>query len=45
MHLCGYDHENDVDADRMEIREAEILQTLGVSNPYVAAEKRLEHHR
>lgn len=42
LHLCGYDHEKDADADRMESREIEILRTLGVSDPYAAAERRLE---
>lgn len=42
LHLCGYDHENDADADRMEGREVDILKTLGVSDPYAAAERRLE---
>jgi probable rRNA maturation factor len=34
LHLLGYDHENDIDADRMEQEEIIILQTLGFSNPY-----------
>ena len=45
LHLCGYDHENDADADRMESREIEILRALGVSDPYAAAERRLEDAR
>jgi probable rRNA maturation factor len=40
LHLCGYDHENDADADRMEGREIVILEALGVSDPYAAAERR-----
>lgn len=43
LHLLGYDHENDEDADRMERCEIEILGTLGVPDPYAAADRRLEH--
>jgi probable rRNA maturation factor len=45
LHLCGYDHENDADAERMEGREIEILKALGVSDPYAATEQRLENAR
>ncbi|MBS8227759.1 rRNA maturation RNase YbeY [Vannielia litorea] len=34
MHLLGYDHVNDADAELMEAREAEVLAKLGVKNPY-----------
>jgi probable rRNA maturation factor len=34
LHLVGYDHENDVDAEAMEDLEREILATLGVPDPY-----------
>ena len=34
LHLFGYDHQNDDDADEMENMEILILQKLGVSNPY-----------
>lgn len=34
LHLQGYDHENTVDAAKMEALEVEILSTLGYSNPY-----------
>jgi probable rRNA maturation factor len=34
LHLLGYDHENDHDAQRMEAREANILAQLGMPNPY-----------
>ena len=33
-HLCGYDHENEQDAQRMETLETEILDTLGYPAPY-----------
>jgi probable rRNA maturation factor len=38
LHLLGYDHENDVQAENMERLEREILLTLGVSDPYLAAD-------
>jgi probable rRNA maturation factor len=34
LHLLGYDHENDADAERMEALERRILARLGVANPY-----------
>ncbi len=34
LHLVGYDHEIDQEADAMESLEAEILCRLGVPNPY-----------
>jgi len=34
LHLQGYDHENDADAQTMEAREAEILSKLGYDDPY-----------
>lgn len=42
LHLLGYDHENDADAAIMERCEVEILGTLGVPDPYAAADRRLE---
>lgn len=35
LHLCGYDHDNDRDADVMERREIRILRSLGYPDPYV----------
>ena len=34
LHLKGYDHENDADAEQMEGLEVRILQQLGLKNPY-----------
>jgi probable rRNA maturation factor len=34
LHLIGYDHEIDSDADRMERREIAVLRRLGFANPY-----------
>jgi probable rRNA maturation factor len=34
LHAQGYDHENDADAEVMEARESEILQSLGFADPY-----------
>lgn len=34
LHLLGYDHENDADAELMERLEREILGKMGVDDPY-----------
>jgi len=34
LHLIGYDHETDAEAERMEALETKILARLGVSDPY-----------
>ena len=36
LHLLGYDHETDPDAEAMEGLEREILAGLGVPDPYAA---------
>ncbi len=36
LHLLGYDHENDQDAEAMEGHEAKILKQLGIENPYTS---------
>jgi probable rRNA maturation factor len=38
LHLLGYDHESDDDAEEMEGLERVILARIGVSDPYVAHE-------
>jgi probable rRNA maturation factor len=39
LHLVGYDHENDADAEAMEACERTILARLGVPDPYRADER------
>lgn len=34
LHLLGFDHENDDDAERMEQHERDILARLGIDDPY-----------
>lgn len=34
LHLLGYDHETDADAERMEDLEIIILETLNIADPY-----------
>lgn len=36
LHLIGFDHMNEKDAQEMEQMEIRILQTLGIKNPYAA---------
>ena len=37
LHLIGYDHGTDAEADAMEARERTILATLGIADPYADA--------
>jgi probable rRNA maturation factor len=39
LHLIGYDHENDDDAETMEHLETEILVQLGIPDPYADRER------
>jgi probable rRNA maturation factor len=36
LHLLGYDHEADGEAEAMEALERSILETLGVADPYAS---------
>lgn len=35
LHLLGWDHEDDAEAEAMEAREREILAALGIADPYL----------
>jgi len=39
LHLIGYDHEKDDDAEVMEALETEILAQLGIPDPYADRER------
>jgi probable rRNA maturation factor len=39
LHLMGYDHEKDDDAEAMETLEQEILAQLGIPDPYADRER------
>ena len=36
LHAQGHDHEHDDEAERMEARESELMQSLGFADPYSA---------
>ena len=36
LHLLGYDHETDAEAEEMEALEVSVLQQLGVADPYAS---------
>jgi probable rRNA maturation factor len=38
LHLLGYDHQGDSEADAMEALERSVLATLGISDPYAVVE-------
>ncbi len=43
LHLLGYDHQSTREAEEMEALEVEILDRLGVADPYVADPYSEEH--
>ena len=45
LHLIGYDHEKDDDAETMESLEQEILAQLGIPNPYADRDPRADRER
>jgi probable rRNA maturation factor len=40
LHLMGYDHQNDADADEMEGLETKIMASLKIPDPYLAHDLR-----
>jgi probable rRNA maturation factor len=40
LHLAGYDHEDDADAEAMEAMEREVLASLGIEDPYLDRQSR-----
>ncbi len=42
LHLLGYDHIEDADAEKMQGLEIKLLEELGYTNPYVIEDKDLE---
>ena len=38
LHLLGFDHEDDAEAERMEQQERDILAALGIPDPYAPGE-------
>jgi probable rRNA maturation factor len=44
LHLLGFDHENDSDANKMENRERKILARLGIPDPYASGEHMEREH-
>ena len=42
LHLVGYDHEDEAEAEAMEQLESEVLATLGIACPYRIAEVRMD---
>lgn len=43
LHLLGYDHEQDDEAEDMEAREREIMDALGFGDPYADSQGETRH--
>ena len=35
LHLLGYNHDNEIDANEMESKEVYVLKSFGINNPYL----------
>jgi len=45
LHLMGFDHIEDEDAEEMEALERDILATLGIDDPYLLPQKTMEDNQ
>ena len=43
LHMQGYDHENDEDAEHMEALESQIVMKLGYADPYLIEKEAIQH--
>ena len=43
LHMQGYDHENDADAEIMETLESQIVMKLGYADPYLIEKEAIQH--
>ena len=43
LHMQGYDHENDADAEVMETLESQIVMKLGYADPYLIEKEAIQH--
>jgi probable rRNA maturation factor len=44
LHLLGYDHQTDAEAEAMEAKERQVLAGLGVADPYASEGDHGRHH-
>ena len=38
LHLLGYTHDNEIYANEMESKEANVLESFGINNPYIESD-------